>query len=76
MIFIAGATFGWIQLTQGRDRTWNELARQFPADAESLPQNIWKPSKWPLMPGSGHVYTLKMPRAPRWISCYRWSSTR
>ena len=36
LILIAGAAFGWIQLTGNRDRTWNELARQFPADAETL----------------------------------------
>jgi len=36
LIVIAGGSFAYIQLTQGRDSTWNELARQFPADAESL----------------------------------------
>jgi hypothetical protein len=36
LIFIGGVAFGYIQLTENRDRTWNELARQFPADAEAL----------------------------------------
>ena len=36
MIIVAGASFGYIQLTASRDSTWNELAKQFPSDAEAL----------------------------------------
>jgi twitching motility protein PilJ len=36
LIVIAGGAFGWIQLTQGRDHIWNDLAREFPQDAEAL----------------------------------------
>jgi twitching motility protein PilJ len=36
LIIIAGISFGYIQLTASRDSTWNELARQFPTDAETL----------------------------------------
>lgn len=36
LIIIAGFAFGYVQLTSSRDSTWNELAKQFPADAEAL----------------------------------------
>ncbi|HZR34581.1 MAG TPA: methyl-accepting chemotaxis protein [Nevskia sp.] len=36
LIIVAGISFGYIQLTASRDSTWNELAKQFPADAETL----------------------------------------
>src|ERR1700739_2032291 len=36
LIILAGASFRYMQLTASRDATWNELAKQFPADAESL----------------------------------------
>ncbi|MDR3418754.1 MAG: methyl-accepting chemotaxis protein [Nevskia sp.] len=35
-IILAAASFLRIQLTSERDHTWNALARQFPADAETL----------------------------------------
>jgi twitching motility protein PilJ len=36
LILIGSASFGWIQMTQGRDHSWNDLARQIPADVETL----------------------------------------